>query len=556
MNIYQTDYTKTPEIFLLIKEHKNEDAKEYLKQNPSEIFLKGWMDDTPLHIASLSGNFDMVQFLVENGANVNAERSGIYATPLCWADNYEIAKYLLDNGATMNDLELYLATGQDKIEVVDLLLSRGARIDTEKLQYLACKSIECIKVYLNHNIRIDGQDKQSSNLLHKLSWLDLPDVFDFAYENGCPWQKDSSQRTPYYLAKQGHRENILKHFKEKYCDLISHKIKCILTANYKFERIFFLMQSPVKPEWFIGLTGNAKLIKYKLSDGELLIDRVAAVDVSSIRNFTFDKQGNIIIPTADNELLIVDQTTFELINTVDLPEDLELDQIKYLPLKNIYIGSQGWEIIILSEDFKVINRVKAVDGIMLPCINQNESLISFLSYDQTTYYNLYSFGDDLSITFIHTFFKDWDNTSSDFSFNKNEFAVTFTNTLEYYLYEDGLMHKQWELDISKYKSEYGLSYLTFVNENTIALGKGKMLLYIDISDKIVYREIELKLSAEIRDLYLDNEKEYLLVSTDRELKAIRIEEEKNQSRQSISERPSDGFLSNIYNKLKRILINK
>ena len=60
MNIYQTDHTKTPEIFTLIKEQKNEDAKRYFEQNPSAIFLKGWMDDTPLHIASLSGNFEIV----------------------------------------------------------------------------------------------------------------------------------------------------------------------------------------------------------------------------------------------------------------------------------------------------------------------------------------------------------------------------------------------------------------------------------------------------------------------------------------------------------------
>ncbi|CAA9201136.1 hypothetical protein FLA105534_03423 [Flavobacterium bizetiae] len=40
-NIYQTDHTQTPEIFIHIKEHKNEEAKKYLKHNPSEIFLKG-----------------------------------------------------------------------------------------------------------------------------------------------------------------------------------------------------------------------------------------------------------------------------------------------------------------------------------------------------------------------------------------------------------------------------------------------------------------------------------------------------------------------------------
>ena len=152
MNIYQTDHTKTPKIFTLIQEQKNEDAKKYLKENPSEIFLKGWMDDTPLHIASLSGNFEMVKYLVESGAKVNAERSGIYATPLCWADSLEIAQYLLDNGATIKDRELYLATRQDKVDIVDLLLSKGAKIDNIEPQYLMCNSIECIKIYLKHYI--------------------------------------------------------------------------------------------------------------------------------------------------------------------------------------------------------------------------------------------------------------------------------------------------------------------------------------------------------------------------------------------------------------------
>lgn len=315
MNIYQTDHTKTPTIFTLIKEQMNEDAKKHLELNSSEIFLKGWMDDTPLHIASLSGNFEMVKYLVENGAKVNAQRSGVYATPLCWAENFEIAKYLIDNGATMNNQELFLATSQDKIEVIDLLLSSGAKIDESRPQYLECKSIECMKIYLKHKIEINAADENRSTLLHKLAWLDLPEVFDFAYKNGCPWQKDSSQRTPYYLAMQGRRENILEHFKEKYLDLISHKIINIPTDNYEFERVFILKQSPTKSEWYIGLTKNSKLVKYLLIDGELVIERIATIDVSIIRNFCFDKNGNIIIPTADNKILIVEQITFQSIHS-------------------------------------------------------------------------------------------------------------------------------------------------------------------------------------------------------------------------------------------------
>ncbi len=523
MNIYQTDHTKTPEIFTLIKEQKNDEAKKHLRQNPSEIFLKGWMDDTPLHIASLYGNFEMMKFLVENGAKVNAERSGMYATPLCWAKNLEIAKYLLDNGATMNDRELFLATSQDKVDVVDLLLSFGAKINEARPQYLECKSIECIKVYLMHKIEINGEDEHKSTLLHKLAWLDLPLVFDFAYKNGCPWQKDSSYQTPYYLAKQGRRENILKHFKEKYSELISHKVEPISTTNYEFERIFFLKQSPTKSDWFIGLTKNAKLIKYLLLEGELIIDRITAIDVSNIRNFSFDKNGNIIIPTVDNKLLVIEQVSFQLKYSIDLQEDWDLDQIEYLPSKKIFLGSsQKWELVLLSEDYKVISKTKAEDGTILPKINQDENLISFLSYDQETYYNLYYLSNDLNITFIHTFFKDWNNTSSGFSFKDNEFAVSFPSVIEYYSYKNSLLNKHWELDISKYKSEHNLSYLIFLDDNIILIGKGKMLLYIDKQEKSIIHEVKLDLLAEIRDLYLDEIKENVLISTDKEFKLISL----------------------------------
>ena len=549
MNIYQNDHTKTPEIFTLIKEQQNEDAKKYLRQNPSEIFLKGWMDDTPLHIASLSGNFEMVKFLVENGAKVNAERSGIYATPLCWADSLQIAKYLLDNGATMNDLELFLATSQDKVQVVDLLLSSGAKINKARPQYLECKSIDCITSYLKHKVEIDGTDEQNSTLLHKLAWLDLPLVFDFAYKNGCPWQKDSSRRTPYYVAKQGRREDILKHFNEKYPELISPKIENIPTTNYEFESVFFLKQSPTKSDWFIGLTKNAKLVRYVLSDRGLVIEKVATLDVYTIRNFSFDKNGNLVIPTANSKLLIVEQITFHLLYTIELENDLVLDQIEYLPIKKVFLGtSQNWELNFLSEDFKVISKSKSQDGTILPIISQDESLISILSYDQETYYDLYKIDDELNSSFIHSFFKDWNNTSSGFCFQQNEFAVSFPSVLVYYSFEKEELNKIWEIDISKYKSEHGLSCLLTLDDNTLIVGKGKTLLTINITHQVITNVDNLDLMAEIRILYLDKDKEVLFVSTDKELKIIRLKE-KNYTHQGIAKSGANGFLSDIWNKL-------
>lgn len=519
MNIYQKDYRQTPEIFTLITEHRNEEAKQYLQKHRSEINLKGWMDDTPLHIASKSGNVEMAEYLIENGADVNAARSGVYATPLCWAANYEIAQLLLTKGATMNDLELYMATSTDKPTIADLLLTNGATINAEEPQYLSCKSIACMEVYLKHGIDLNGCDENRSNLLHNLAWKDLPEVFDFAYDHGCPWTKDSSQRTPYTLAKQGLRKNMLNHFQLHYATLIVNAITTIDTGNYLFEKIYFLKQCPSNPNRFITLTKNAKLVRYVKYQQELIVDQVIEIDVPTIRNFAFDKNGHLILPTADDRLLVIDITNFKLIKTIPLEEGLELDQITYLPSKNIYVGSSShWKITILNEDFQKIISVQSENGTIRPVINQHENLIAFLSYNQETHYELYELTNDQEVNYIHTFFKAWDNSSQSFDFNYNEMAITFPDQLEYYNYENGSLNKLWEMDTSRFPSEHSLSYVVFVNADLMVLGKGKTLFFINKQNQQITATETLLLAAEICGLSTDNDKEYIIISTNEELK--------------------------------------
>lgn len=524
MNIYQTDHTKIPEIFNLIKAHKNDEVKKLIYLNPTLIHLKGWMDNTPLHIASSCGNFEIVKFLVEKGANINAMRSGVCVTPVCWANAYQIAEFLLDNGAFLIYDELLFATKDDKVEIVDLFLKRGAKIDSSRPEYIECLSIECIKVYLKHKIEITGSDIYGSTLLHKAVLHKLPDVFDYAYENGCPWQKDNSQRTPYNLAMYGAMKSFLKHIKEKYPELIAYTIQDIPAINSQYERIIFLKQSSLSPDCFIGLTESSKLIKYRLSSERIKVEKKVEINVCNIRNFTFNESGNLVIPTGENQLLILEQSTFDLIQIINLEQDLNLDQIEYLSSKGIYIGSHDWEIDLLSKDFEIIRKHDAQDGTIFPLVNKHENMIAFESYDQVEYFNLYQLTEDLSIEYIHTFFKNWSNSSSGFSFNNEEFAVSFPNEIEYYSVINGKLNKLWEIDISQYKSVNGLSYLTVLDENLISLGKGKTVLIISRDTKTVITEIELNLLAEIRGLYLYKEKKYLLIWTDKEIKALLLME--------------------------------
>ena len=57
----------------LVEEDADQDSKDYQKaENNAEKDTKDHEKETPLHLASLKGDFEIVWHLVENGANIQA----------------------------------------------------------------------------------------------------------------------------------------------------------------------------------------------------------------------------------------------------------------------------------------------------------------------------------------------------------------------------------------------------------------------------------------------------------------------------------------------------
>ncbi|ADG70335.1 ankyrin repeat domain-containing protein [Brachyspira murdochii] len=106
-------------------------------------------DYTPLMIAALRNDYDMVKFLVEKGADVNAKTHSEYrsvVTPLLLSLDYEhiesrydenssVAEYLINNGADINvtnedgETPLMYASKVHNIKVIELLIQKGADIN-------------------------------------------------------------------------------------------------------------------------------------------------------------------------------------------------------------------------------------------------------------------------------------------------------------------------------------------------------------------------------------------------------------------------------------------
>lgn len=523
MNKYQSDYKQIPHIFELIRNQENEAAKQHLEIHPEEINLKGWMDDTPLHIASLSNNIELVRYLVEQGAEVNARRSGVYKTPLCWAESVEIAHFLLDHGATVKDDELYYATRTDKPDSVDLLLSRGAKINLSEPQYLIAKSITCLQVYLNHGIPLNRPDSHGRTLLHQLIWMDLPEVFDFAYTHGAPWGEEAAMHLLYYDAKARGRKEMVRHIEARYPQLISYQSTPLDPQNHPFEPIHCMESIPGNPHTFIALSRKANLLRYTLKGRELFLEGISSFATPASSNFTFDQNGHIVLPTGENKVLIIDPHSFRIMRIAELPGNLLSGQLTWLPKRNCFVSAYSWEIFLLDADFNLLLQIDAEDGTWLPKVNMDETLLAFHSYDQEDYFNLYRLNNDLEIQFIETFFKDRYNPSRGFVFNGNAFAVSFPKELEYYDLREGKPNKLWEIDISSYPSEYDISHLISISPDLLILAKGKVLLFVDTVQQRIMREERPELTSEINGLYADDSRETLFVSTNSELKLVSLQ---------------------------------
>ena len=112
-------------------------------KNSFDIDTLGEYACTPLHYACREGHFEMVDFLIKNGANVNSKNHYSTIYPIFDAitstnnkKNYlSIIQLLIDNGADINRVDsfgntlLYHAIEQEDIILIELLIQLGCDIN-------------------------------------------------------------------------------------------------------------------------------------------------------------------------------------------------------------------------------------------------------------------------------------------------------------------------------------------------------------------------------------------------------------------------------------------
>lgn len=120
-------------LYLFIKHNHIQDFLSYFKENDNNNRIEDkWIDGaTPLILSVIFGNIEMIEFLLENNANIEAQDM-FDNTPLLWACNKGIdciikllLKYKADitkmNSRGLNAFDLYSKYNPNKNSIVYLL---------------------------------------------------------------------------------------------------------------------------------------------------------------------------------------------------------------------------------------------------------------------------------------------------------------------------------------------------------------------------------------------------------------------------------------------------
>lgn len=122
-------------IFELIRKNKVDEIRKLIDKDPAVIkAVTKKHKETPLHKAVKQGRKQIVQLLLDKGADVNA-KNGSGKTPLFLTSDKEIADLLIGKGANVNEKDIVGGYSPlhfvDDLAVAQLLIKKGANVNAK-----------------------------------------------------------------------------------------------------------------------------------------------------------------------------------------------------------------------------------------------------------------------------------------------------------------------------------------------------------------------------------------------------------------------------------------
>lgn len=137
--------SKKDNLYLAIKSNDGELVKEILQMDPYRVHIPFFGEGAaPIIIAAGFGNINILEILVDAGADIEEKGLQNLCTPLHYAahqGNKEAVRYLIQKGAKVNSKDrnletpLHYAAYYGDIEIIKLLLENGAKVNSKTLHF-------------------------------------------------------------------------------------------------------------------------------------------------------------------------------------------------------------------------------------------------------------------------------------------------------------------------------------------------------------------------------------------------------------------------------------
>jgi ankyrin repeat protein len=183
---------------------------------------------TEIMLAAYEGDIKKIEILIESGKDINEQiHGGNLYTALdvgIWTQNYEVVEYLLNQGANVNGQDnstrtpLVLASRFKSVKIVDILIKYGADINDNIGGWTALRSAACfgtleiLETLIDNGAYIDGQhDGSVSSALMLAAYKASADKVEALINAGAnPLLKDADMNTAYMINEQVLKFDILE----------------------------------------------------------------------------------------------------------------------------------------------------------------------------------------------------------------------------------------------------------------------------------------------------------------------------------------------------------
>lgn len=195
-----------------------------LLQNNADVNIadrNGW---TALHVAMKDTNIEIAKLLIQHQADVNAHEYQKGLTPLDLTEDYAINKLLLENGAHPKNKNLFYAIKSGNYDLVNLLIQYGADVNNKESFPLLLASIEIANLEIatlliekGANVNLPYGYEGTTPLIAAVKKGDLNLVMLFL-EKGADINLKDEFQTPLMYAVSGGYFDIVKILLEKGAD--------------------------------------------------------------------------------------------------------------------------------------------------------------------------------------------------------------------------------------------------------------------------------------------------------------------------------------------------